>query len=274
MSFLPLIPTGGYAGWRFLQRTLEQQAETHARTPAAQRDETYFRERIGQVTSAAELVDDRRLLSITLAAFGLSDDLPNRAFIQRVLESPAGESRSFVNRLADKRYTELASAFDFASDAAPRNQEPDFADKMLSSFRARRFEEAVGQQDQSMRLALALKRDLSALASSGQSEEAQWFRVLGTPSLRKVFETAFQLPTSFGALDLDRQVDILRMRTKRAFGEAEIAQFTDPEKLERLARNFFTSEQVSQIKAISGQAAALTLLQSAQENMAALRRRK
>lgn len=260
---------GGYAGWRFLQRTLDQQAETHARAPAAQRDETYFRENIGKITSAVDLVKDRRLLGVALAAFGLSDDLPNQAFIQRVLESPVAEGRSFVNRLADKRYVELAASFGFADGALPRNLEHGFADEILSEFRARRFEEAVGQQDESMRLALALKRDLSTLATSGQSDEAQWFRVLGTPSLRKVFETAFQLPSSFGTLDLDRQVDILRTRTKRAFGEPGIAQFSDPDRIDRLARNFFTSEQVSQIQSISGRAAALTLLQSAQEGMAA-----
>jgi len=273
VSFQPVIPTGGYAGWRFLQRTLEQQAETHARAPEAQRDEAYFRERIGQVNSAADLVKDRRLLRVTLDAFGLSDDLPNRAFIQRVLESPVGEGRSFVNRLADKRYVELAETFGFAEETTPRNREPGFAETMLTSFRARRFEVAVGQQDESMRLALALKRDLSTLAANNQSKDAQWFRVLGTPSLRKVFETAFQLPASFGAIDLDRQIDVLRTRTQRAFGSPDIAQFTDPEKIDRLTRNFFTSEQVSQIRSISGQAAALTLLQSAQANMTALRGR-
>jgi len=273
MSFQPVIPAGGYAGWAFLQRTLDQQAQTHARAPAAQRDETYFRARIGQIGSAAELVEDRRLLRVTLAAFGLLEDLPNRAFLTRVLESPTEERRSFVNRLADKRYVELAEAFGFANGAEPRNRETGFADTMLKSFRARQFEEAVGAQSESMRLALALERDLSRLASNGQGEEAQWYRVLGTPSLRKVFETAFRLPTGFGAIDIDRQVDILSERTRRAFGDAGLAQFADPAKREQLTRTFFASEQIGQIQMISGHAAALTLLQEAQASMAAFRQR-
>lgn len=273
MSFQPLIPTGGFAGWAFLQRTLEQQAESHARAPAAQRDETYFRQQIGQIGSAAELVEDRRLLRITLTAFGLQDDLPNRAFISRVLDSPTEERRSFVNRLADKRYLEMAEAFGFANPSGPLNREAGFADVILESFRARQFEAAVGEQDESMRLALALRRDLSRLAADGQSEEAQWFRVIGTPSIRKVFETAFRLPTAFGALDVDRQVEVLRERTRRAFGESGLKQFADPAALDRLTRSFFVGEQIGQMQAISSQATALTLLQSAQASMASFRKR-
>jgi len=383
MSFAPIIPSAGINGWQFLQRTLDKQAASHASTAVARRDEAYFRENIGKISSAEELVKDRRLLQITLSAFGMSDDLPNRAFIQQVLESPTrepepGEKRSFVHRLADKRYLELAKAFGFGdrttegaqpqrdpglpgtgreelttrlaasmqrdlsalagsgigedatwalivntpslrmmfetaydlpkdfSSQAPGDQikalrsqtekifgsdkvtqftQPDvlnelakryidgFADDMLSNFHARQFEEAVGQQDNSMRLALALQRDLAQLAGSDQSESGKWYRVLGTPSMRKVFETAFQLPSSFASLDLDRQVDILRSRTERAFGQNDIAQFADPTKMNKLVRQFFVGEQLSEIGSVSSQSAALTLLQSAQASMAAFRQR-
>ncbi|KPQ07025.1 MAG: Protein of unknown function (DUF1217) [Rhodobacteraceae bacterium HLUCCA12] len=271
MTFQPLIPTGGYPGWLFLQRTLDQQAQAHASAPAAQRDETYFRQTIGQIDSARDLVNDRRLLRVSLAAFGLVDDLPNRAFVERVLDSPTDQRGSFVNRLTDKRYLELAAAFGFADMTGPRHRDPAFADRILASFRERQFEAAVGQQDESMRLGLALERDLKRVAQGGQSEAAQWLRVIGTPSLRTVFETAYRLPSGFGALDIDRQIGILRDRTQRAFGDPGLEQFADPEKRDLLTRRFFVGEQIGQIQAISTQQTALTLLQSAQAGMARMR---
>ena len=271
MSFQPVLPMGGFAGWRFLERTLPAQIATHARAPAAQRLEAHFRENIAKVTSAEALVKDRRLLEVALTAFGLAEDLPNRAFIRRVLESPVDEPRSFVNRLADKRYGAFARAFGFGDAQGPRTSEAGFSDRVLAQFRARRFEADVGTQNESMRLALALRRDLSALAERDVSKEVGWFTVLGTPSLRRVFETAYGLPKAFGTQDIDRQAEVLRRQTERAFGSDSLSQFTDPQVMNQLIRRFFVGEQMSQIAQASTQSSALSLLISGQESFARFR---
>ena len=271
MSFQPVLPLGGFAGWRFLERTLPAQSASHARAPAAQRLEAHFRENIAKITTAEALVNDRRLREVALTAFGLAEDLPNRAYIQRVLDSPTDQPRSFVNRLADKRYTALAQAFGFADATGPRTADPGFADRILEQFRARRFEAAVGEQNESMRLALALRRDLAAVAESAATEQAAWFTVLGTPSLRRVFESAYRLPQGFGTLDIDRQVDILRSRTERSFGSDSLRQFAEPRAMDDLIRRFFVGEQITQIAQVSTQGAALSLLRTGQESLARFR---
>lgn len=270
MSFTPVVPFGGYAGWRFLERTLDRQEASHAAAPAAQRDEAYFRQTIGQIGSAADLVADRRLLRVALTAFGLAEDLPNRAFIQKVLESPTGERSSFVNRLTDKRYLELAQAFGFGGPGVPHTRNPAVVEGILQRARETRFEEAVGEQDGSMRLALALQRDLARVAAQASTEETRWYTLLGTPSLRSVFETAFGLPREFAALDLERQIDILRSRTERLTGEPDLGQFTDPEKMDKLIRRFFVGAQLAANPVAVPGSAALTLLQTAAANRAGL----
>lgn len=262
MSFQPVIPTTGLSGWRFLERTLAKQEAAHARSPAAQRDEAYFRARIGEVRSAEDLVADRRLLRIALTAFGLSADLPNRAFITRVLDSDTTDRRSFAGRLADKRYVEMAQAFGFRNPFGPRIAQPGIAEGILQRLRELRFEEAVGNSDENMRLALSLQRDLKRLATNGASDEARWFTVLGTPRLRKVFETAFNLPPAFATLDLDRQVDVLRGRTTRLTGSSEVGQFADSGRIGRLINQFFIGAQIGESRQIGSGSAALTLLQS------------
>jgi hypothetical protein len=270
MTYVPAVTGGGYAGWQFLQRTLEKQVEAHATSPVPQRDQAYFRDTIAGVTTAEQLVSDRRLLSVALTAFGLGEDLPNRAYVQKVLESDSAEPGSFVNRLTDKRYHALAKAFGFGDLGLPRTGLPGFADNILTGYRDRSFEASVGEQSGSMRLALALDRDLGGLATEGSTEATKWFTVLGTPSLRTVFETAFNLPSSFGALDLDRQVDILRDRTQRLTGADTVSQFADADALDTLIQRFFLAEQMQQVQSVTGQTAALSLLQAGQASLNAM----
>lgn len=267
MSFQPVLPLDGYAGWRFLQKTLPAQSAAHANTAVAQRDEAYVRDNIAGITTAQELVADRRMLRVALTAYGLAEDLPNRAFIEKVLESSTSDDGSFVNRLTDTRYLNLAKGFGFGDSVIPQTLFPSFADDMIEKFQSRSFEEAVGAQDENMRIALALKRDLSALSDQSSTDTTKWYTVLGTPSLRTVFETAFLLPSSFGALDIDRQLQILQNRTEQLTGDATIAQFSDPERIDALTQRFLLAGQIQAIQAQSGGSSALTLLQIGQSSL-------
>ena len=69
--FQPIVPTGGLAGWRFLQRTYDTQFEAFSKSVSLQRDTDYFKENIAEATTAEALVSDRRLLTVALGAFGL-----------------------------------------------------------------------------------------------------------------------------------------------------------------------------------------------------------
>ena len=86
MSFSPVVPSGGYAGWTFLKRTQDRQQAALQADPVFKRDEAYFRAKIGSVTSAEQLVSDRRLLKVALGAFGLDADINNKFFLRKVLE--------------------------------------------------------------------------------------------------------------------------------------------------------------------------------------------
>lgn len=258
MSFAPVVPFGGVAGWTFLKRTLSSQKAAFEAAPANQRDEAYFREKIGKITTAEALVSDRRLLKVALGAFGLEADINNRYFIRKVLEEGTLSADALANKLANKQYEKLSAAFGFALGAAS-TQISGFADKILAQYDARQFETAVGAQNDDMRLALNAERELSTLAASKTSETAKWYTVLGSAPLRKVFESAFGLPTSFASIDLDQQVATLRAKAGAAFGNEGVAQFADPAKTELLIRRFLIrSESAAQ----AASSPALQLLQN------------
>ncbi len=50
MSYTPVIPLSGYAGWKMLGRTMERQQAAFVASASVQRTEEYFREKIGGIT--------------------------------------------------------------------------------------------------------------------------------------------------------------------------------------------------------------------------------
>ena len=236
MTLAPVLPFSGYAGWRYLQRTQEDQQARVSDSATNKREETYFRENIGKITTAEELVGNRRLLKVARGAFGLDSDLPNKAFIRKVLEGGTA-SGSLAAKLSNKAYAALASAFAF-DGTTPATQTAGFADKVLAAHATRQFEIAVGEQDNDLRLALNAQRELAPLAASSSSDATKWYTIMGSEPLRAVFETAFGLPESFANIDIDRQLSMLRDKAKTYFGSSEVAQFADSSKLEGLVKQF------------------------------------
>jgi Protein of unknown function (DUF1217) len=261
VSFQPILPLAGYTGWGFLKRTMVRQQAVQQALPAQQRDEAYFRDRIGKADTAEKLVNDKRLLRVALAAFGLEGDVNSKAFIQKILEGGTLKEGSLANKLADKQYQKFAAAFGYGDFSVPRTKISTFADEILTQFRARTFESAVGQQNNSYRLAMNAEREIPVLASRTVSENAKWYTVLGNAPLREVMQTALGLPKSFSSIDLDQQVAVLKKRTEAAFGSADLGQFKDPAKVEALTRRFLLqSEMQGQAAANSPAATALMLL--------------
>lgn len=262
MSFQPVVPIGGNAGWAFLQRTREAQQEAFDLSPRISRETSDFNARISEITSAEDLVADRRLLAVALGAFGLSDDIDNRFFIRKVLEDGTGPDDALANRLTDKRYFDLAEAFAF-DRTPPNTQLSDFGTRITEAYRTRQFEEAIGDTAPPMRLALSLNREIGDLAARSLSEDGLWFTVMATPPLREVFEAGLGLPSTIGALDIDRQLTLFRDKALSLFGESSVRQFSDPEKQDELIRRFLVADSLTATpsQTVRG-SAALALLQA------------
>ncbi len=244
MSFQPVVPFGGIAGWQFLKRTMETQRTAFDAAPARQRDLDYFRNKIGTIGSAAELVSDRRLLSVALGAFGLDEDIGNRFFIRKVLEEGTANRSALANKLADSRYREFSAAFGFGNGLPPLTTRTGFGEEIAQAYLERQFEIGVGESDETMRLALTLERELPSLAARNVSDETKWLSVMGNPPLRRAFETAMGLPRSFGTLDLDRQLVVFRENGERQFGLSSFADLASPEKRKELVRGFLARAQI------------------------------
>lgn len=260
MSFVPAIALGGFAGWAMLKRTAATQQAAFDKQPQMQRDEAYFRANIGKVASAEDLVKDRRLLRVTLGAFGLEGDIDNRYFIRKVLEDGTLQPGALALKLSDKRYREFSAAIGLGDFGPSRIRMSDFADKTLAAWKTRQFEAAVGQVDDSLRLAMNAEREVARIAASDTTEDARWFNIMGQRPLRQVFETAFGLPASFGTLDIDRQKDVLSSRARAVFGDGGVGQFKDPEQMQALVKRYLLRSQFATAPVAGPSSVALSML--------------
>lgn len=226
-GFGPSI-SGGAGGsslvqWRFLQRTEERQREMLADQPLVKRDVAYFREKIGTVKSADDLVKDDRLLRFTATAFGLEDQAYAKALLRKVLDSNLDDPKSFANRLTDVRFKEFARAFNFQKFGGIKAGQPAAQQIVVDRFLTQRFEEQAGQQNDALRLGLYFRRKAGSIEN--------WYNVLGDPAIARVVRTALGFPEAMAKTDVDKQVGAFK-------DKFDIKKFKDPAEVNRLIERF------------------------------------
>lgn len=222
----------------------------------------FFEASIGSVNSAQGLISSPRLYTYALVAFGLEDKAGSTSMIKRVLEQGAQDPNDLANVLGDQRYIDLASAFEFDREPVSPMAASGFPDEIVADFFQHEFEVAVGDVDEGLRTALNFERAIPELARGDSSDNTKWFQVLGTTSLRNVFQAALGLPAGFSQIDLDKQVEVLRDKMSTRFGIENFSDIAQPDVMETIIHTYLLQEQVSQNSATASGQVALSLLQA------------
>lgn len=107
-----------YLNYNLVSRDLQKSMIKISQQADVSKDSAYYKANIGKVTSVDDLLNDHRLYTYAMKAYGLEDMAYAKAFIRKVLESNLSDTNSFANKLSDKRYRELAAAFPFGTASA------------------------------------------------------------------------------------------------------------------------------------------------------------
>ncbi len=177
-------------------RTGSDYAASVASEASVEQQTNYFLANIGSVTSPQQLVNNSRLYNYVMNAFGLSNEINAKALITKVLEGGPG-SNSFAASLNDPRYTELASAFNFATNGAATTTSQTAQQTTVSNFYEQTLENNVGQQNEGAQMALYFTRMAPQITSA--------YSLLGDQTLLKVVETALNLPSTLSLENVDTQ---------------------------------------------------------------------
>jgi hypothetical protein len=188
-----------------------------------EREIAYFRENIGNVSSAEELLADERLYRFALTAFDLESQIDSRALVKKVLVEGVADPDSLANKLVDKKFRDFARAFAFAESGDRNVRNPNFAEEVIGKFRRVKLEGDAGEDNIGVRLAAYFDRKASNLTS--------WFSVLGDKALREVVFTALDLPNEMQRTNPDKLAEIFEDRLK-------LDELKDPEKRQKFLQRF------------------------------------
>ena len=243
MPISPVLPSSGLTGWNFLKASLPTQEKLFNSSADISRDVEYFKENIGNVKTLDDFMGDRRLRKVALGAFGLGEEIDKGAFVRKVLEEGTADNRAFAVRLNNSDYLDMARMFDFSSGELSLSQSD--VDSLVTDYQQESFEISLGDVDNTMRLALNFKREIAELADKDLSESAGWFKAMGSVPLRTVLESAFNMPSGFSQLDIDKQKELLSDKASSLFGGTSVDVFKDPEAIETTVRRYLLQEQIT-----------------------------
>ncbi|GER08569.1 hypothetical protein GCM10007972_23890 [Iodidimonas muriae] len=212
-----------FAQFSLVNRTMGRQVDLMSSRGDVQREIENFVTEIANISSAEELVQDSRLLRFTLTAFGLESQFFAKALVQEVLESDLSDSRSLASRMTDRRFRDLAAAFNFGGPGTPNNTTLEFAQAAVQRFLSVKIEEEQGQQNEGVQLALFFQRQAPRINS--------YFDIFADPALQEVFRVALRLPRQIFTQDLDR----LAVKLSERF---DLAKLKDPEELDKFLKRF------------------------------------
>ena len=255
----PVIPFTGNTGWKFLQSTYDRQLQTLSDTAQMKADRQYLADKLEKPITTEAFLGDKRLMRVALTAFDLGGEEWKRGFIGKVLKEVADPESTFLARLNNPKYTAFAEAF------KPKNGQITLTraglENISKAFDAASFETAVGEVDDSMRLALNYKDDIKGLMGSGSSETAMLYRLLGNVPVRTVLETALNLPTDIRKLPVEKQAEFLKAGLQKQLGITDVKQLAAPEKVEQVIKRFHALQTVNaSASTYSSASNALTLL--------------
>ena len=245
MTFRPALPLSGVAGSNFLQRTYDRQLQTFAETPQNQNDRAYFEQALSEPISVDDFLSDRRLLRISLTAFGLAGEETKGGFVRRAFESALDPDDSFLQRINNPDYTRFTNVVRPDAEGNIQLNSAQIQD-ILTNFERETFEAAVGEIDTDLRLDLNFRSDIDQLVGDNASDSAKAFRLLGSVPVRTLLEGALNLPTEFSQLDVERQAEDLQDRLQTTFGISELSELANPEVIDRVTSRYLAIQSALQ----------------------------
>ncbi len=211
------------AAYRAIAGALQKRKDIVAKQPSVALATNYYRANISKAKTVDAFVNDYRLFSYAMKAYGLGEMTQSKGLVRKLLTEYPADPKALVNKMTDPRFKAFAKAFDFAGKGANATSAPAATSLAIDKYLQQTIEEDAGAQNEGVRLALYFKRQAPTVASA--------YGVLADKSLLKVVRTVFNIPSQSSAQSIDTQAAMLKKFV-------DPKDFQDPAKLARLIDRF------------------------------------
>ncbi len=231
-----------FVDYQIVTRNMDRTREALVTRQQEEREIQYFAENIGQISTGEELLADSRLYRFAMRAYGLESQIFAKGLMKKVFEEGVAQEDSQANKMTDRRFREIAAAFQFAEVGNGRTRDPAFVAEVLNLYTAVRVEEE--QRNEGVRLALYFERKADGVDN--------WFEVLADKALAEVARVGLGFSKESAAGNLDRYVERLEERMP-------LEDLKDPEKLEKFLKTFAIRWDIETGAALASQQARVGL---------------
>jgi intergrase/recombinase len=179
-----------------------------AASTAADTEIEYFRTQMQTITSADQLLADKRLVSFVLESKGIDPKSVKSEDLKKMFASDLQDPNSFVNTQASSAYAEIVASFNFDSagkiSAEPLGTVQQRGDVLatVNSYIQQTLEEQQGEDNEGVRMALYFEREAPDLTSA--------YSILSDTALFQFFKTTFSMSDYISNMDTDQQASMIK----------------------------------------------------------------
>lgn len=184
----------------------------------------YYQDNITKVKTIDQFVNNYRLFSYAMTAFGLGDRVSYaKGLIRKVLQEGTQDRAALAYKLNDSRILAFARTFDFKVYGEGTTQTLAVRDQVVAQYTAQALESAQGKYNQGVQMALYFKRKAPELTNI--------YGILADKTLLSVVQTALDISPYMSNQPIDSQAKLLSSKLK-------IADFKDAKKLDNFIQRF------------------------------------
>jgi Protein of unknown function (DUF1217) len=210
--------------------------------PFIKRDAEYYMANIGKIKSVDNFMANTRIYNFALKAFGLEDMQYAKAFIRKVLMEGIDTPEAFSVNLADQRFREFATAFNFNRYGTATTTFDRVQSGTVEMYLRNSLEAQSGEKSEALRLALYFERKAKTVTSA--------FSILADKALYQVVRTSLGLPSALSGADIEKQAKILT-------DKIDIQKLQEPEYVKKMITRYLGRYEAENSSAQSTPAVAL-----------------
>jgi hypothetical protein len=211
------------AAYLQVESNLARYQQMTADEPAVKTASAYYAANIGKVTSISQFVNNYRLLSYALNAYGLGDQINSKALITQVLQGGVTNPKALANTLNNSQWKAFAEAFNFVGNGAASISTSSAIQTTESNYVEQQLESDQGEQDPGVQLALYFQRVAPTVTNA--------YGILADKNLLEVVQTIFGLSPNANAADIDTEANEISKILP-------ISELQDPTKVKQLTERF------------------------------------
>jgi hypothetical protein len=211
------------SAYQLVANNLSKWQQITASSPSVAQATKYYQANIGNVKTIADFVNNYRLFSYAMTAFGLGDRIYAKGLMREVLTQGVTSSKGLAHTLNDPRILAFAKTFNFAANGASTTSSSAVQKDVVTNYTEQALETNQGAQNPGVQLALYFQRNAPNISST--------YGILADKNLLTVVQTTLGLSPLMSAQDINTQASLLGKLVN-------IADFKDPKKLQTFIQRF------------------------------------